>query len=351
MKKPILLIVVLLISFFSIAHTQNRTESFTFKYHDNLLNGFIDLPEKKEPSALIIIIPGDGPTYFADSWGYNIIRKELITQGITLCMWDKQGCGKSEGVYDQQQTVQSSADEALMAIKKIKELKIPGSQRIGLWSISRGGWIAPLVIDQLPSITFWISVSGVDDKDNNTYLYEKNLAIQGKPADSVKILADEYRAGNRIFWEGGSFKDYLEATKNLSKDPYYIKIHGEQSTSEEEYLKEQKTAMDMYEFDDSTASIILVPGFSKILKNIQCPVLAIFGEKDSQVDWQKTMSYYKQTIGTNPKSKLTIKTFPNCNHMIQKSKTGGMDEKDSGGFGAGFFETMNEWIKEQVFGK
>jgi len=40
-------------------------------------------------------------------------------------------------------------------------------------------------------------------------------------------------------------------------------------------------------------------------------VLAVFGEKDSQVNWRNTILFYKENIGLNESSKLTIKTFSN----------------------------------------
>jgi hypothetical protein len=66
------------------------------------------------------------------------------------------------------------------------------------------------------------------------------------------------------------------------------------------------------------------------------------------------MNLYKETIGSRKDSTLTIKTFPNCNHSIMKCKTGGMNENlEPFGWQAcdGFFETMNEWLKKQGFGK
>jgi hypothetical protein len=55
-------------------------------------------------------------------------------------------------------------------------------------------------------------------------------------------------------------------------------------------------------------------------------VLAVFGEKDSQVNWRNTILFYKENIGLNESSKLTIKTFSNCNHNIQQCNTGAREE-------------------------
>lgn len=327
------------------------TNSFKFVFEGKQRVGIIDYPTNKLYVSLIILVPGDGQTNL-DFGLLKDLRSHFIQMGLACCVWDKAGCGKSEGVYDDQQTVQNSAKEFIAAIKELKRQKQKGFDNIGLWGISRGGWIAPLIMQEEKSIIFWISVSGVDDKDNNTYLLEKNLIIQGRPDDTVKQLISEYKAGNRLFWQGGSYDDYIKVTANIYKDSYYIKLHGEQYTKND-YLKAQKEAMNKYQFDNQTASIIIVSGFSDVLNQIQCPVLAIFGEKDSQVDWQKTMDYYKQTIGRNGKSELTIKTFANCGHPILKCRTCGIDYGDLKEYNYqpcnGYYDSMSNWLKVHKF--
>jgi hypothetical protein len=42
---------------------------------------------------------------------------------------------------------------------------------------------------------------------------------------------------------------------------------------------------------------MLVPNFEQIMLKVQGPVLAIFGENDSQVNWRQTKTLYERTIG------------------------------------------------------
>jgi uncharacterized protein len=349
------LTLLILLSFFKnpLTYGQIKTEEFAFEYNGNKLSGFLDFPDTNEASTLIIIIPGSGPTDFAHSPGCDVIRASFIKLGIAVCLWDKQGCGKSQGVYNDDQTVQSSAQEAIAAIKKLEELNIPYSKRIGLFSASRGGWVAPLVIEQIPSIAFWISISGPDDKDNSIYKLSSNLRVMGKTESEIQLLMNEKKEGNRVFWKGGTYKEYHEITKNLIKDSAMIALDG--AESENNYLQLQKRFLDKgYIFDKESGMIVMVPNLREKLMNIKCPVLAIFGEKDTQLDWQNTLNLYKRTLGIRKNSMLTIKTFSNCNHSIMKCKTGGMNENlDTFGwqFCDGFFETMSLWLKELGFGK
>jgi fermentation-respiration switch protein FrsA (DUF1100 family) len=92
--------------------------------------------------------------------------------------------------------------------------------------------------------------------------------------------------------------------------------------------------------------MIYIDNFRGLLKNINCPVLAIFGEKDANVDWRKTKALYSETIGKNKNSSLTIKTLPGCNHSMIKCKTGGLYEKmEKWQYCDEYLGTINMWLK------
>jgi alpha/beta superfamily hydrolase len=302
-----------------------KTENFEFKYNGNKLAGFLDLPEGRAASGIAILVPGYGKTNFNEHhWYYDLLRSAFIQLGFACCEWDKAGCGKSEGAFDVNQPVQSSAKEVLAAISELKCRNIPGSANIGLWGISRAGWICPLVIQEYLAIAFWISVSGTDDKENFGYLLESNFRIEGRSETQTQLLISEWRQGNDLFRKGGSFEEYQKATQILRQDT----------------------------FDEETGLMIYVPHFRETLEKINCPVLAIFGEKDANVDWRKTMALYRETIGSKKNARLTMKSLPDCNHSMIKCKTGGIHETiNKWDYGDGYLETIKAWLQGNRFGK
>jgi len=359
--RTIPFLIILVLSFFFVSYMsfcQMKTENFSFTYDSIKYSGFIKLPEKNDPTSIIIIVPGSGKSnFFTGNWlWFNDLFSRFVQDGLACCVWDKAGCGKSEGTFDEK-TVQNSSKEVLAAIEELKRLRIPGSDKIGLWGISRAGWICPLVIEQYPSIVFWISVSGADDKDNLRYLLESNFRINGRSESETRLLMAEWDHLNRVLQKGGETFDELKAaTKHLFQDPYYKSLGLGEPTEAEDFYKYQKYYQSRgYVFDEVTGMQILVPDFKGTLNKIQCPVLAIFGEKDFHVNWRKTVALYKETIGSNSKAELTIKTFPDCNHIIQKCETGGNTEdlkkKGLGQPCDGFFDTMLTWLKEHGFTK
>ena len=326
--------------------SQGNKDHFEFEYNDTKYHGFIEAPEQKA-KGLVVLIPGHGPTDFGAGAEYLELRKAFKDHGFTVCFWDKAGCGQSEGEYNHNQSVESSAHEALTAIAKIKTLQVAGSDWMGLWGISRAGWICPLIIEQDPSIAFWISVSGTDPFENSRYMLEANLRAENRSEPEIELLLQEWDFYQKVLVRGGeTYESFLAGISNLMQDPYYNSNNFQ--FTEEIFLAIQNAYQNSgMRYDETTNLAIMVDGFEQKLKAINLPVLAILGEKDSQVDWRKTQVFYEATIGKNSKADLTIKTFPNGNHTIQQCESGGIDE-DLEPFGYavcdGYYETMLQWL-------
>lgn len=351
-KRGILIIVLLMLVCNLPGYAEMQTDTFSFFFEGKRYSGLVDMPRGQRPGSMVILIPGSGQTNIVAGKWFSNLRDHFTELGLACLVWDKAGCGKSEGVFDYNQTIQNSASEAIAAITEAKARNMPGSERIGLWGISRGGWICPLVIGQHP-VAFWISVSGTDDKENFGYLLEKNFIIEGRSKRQARKLKNEWLRGIEIARTGGTFEENLKATENLRNDSFYKYINGSSEPTKEGYLQWQKkfeTGENVV--DEATGLVIYVPGFADVLAKINCPVLAISGEKDSQVDWRKTMSLYKNTIGRDPNASLTIKVLPDCNHNMQQCKTGGFREKlTTKQPCTGYYEIMTAWLKEKGFGK
>lgn len=328
--------------------TGMRTSRFAFVSNGKRLVGFLDSPRQRAARAMIVIVHGYGQTDVAGRTSYRDLRSRFTALGIATAIWDKPGCGESEGTFDANQSVASSAQEVLDAVRALRESGARGAHSIGIWGISRAGWIAPLAIALDQGIGFWISVSGTDDKESFGYLLENNLRIEGRGEAEIAALVSEWRRGFEITRTGGRFAEYLAATENLRRDPFMAYLGFE--TSEAQYLGYQAQVSNA-PVDPETGLQIYVPRFAETLSSLNIPVLALFGEKDTSVDWRSTASLYRRTIGANPLARLTVRTFADGNHNLQQAATGGlreMIEMRERHPSVGYFEVMENWLRTEV---
>jgi uncharacterized protein len=133
-------------------------------------------------------------------------------------------------------------------------------------------------------------------------------------------------------------------------------LSGSPDRDKVEFLEEQRRfRAGELEVDDETGLMVYVPGFRALLGRLDIPVLALFGEKDRNVDWRKTRALYTETIGRNPKARLTVRTFPDGNHNLHQSATGGYREMlellKGPVVSDGYDETMVEWLRTEVLEK
>ncbi|MEM9258403.1 MAG: alpha/beta hydrolase [Bacteroidota bacterium] len=343
-----IILLLLLLANQTYGQDQEKEQIFEFQFAEHTMHGRLNLPETEQPKGIVLIVHGSGRTdAIAGNWHADI-RAAINEAGYGTYMWDKMGCGKSEGTFDYNQTVQNSAKEVIVAIRALQQAQIPGSAEIGLWGISRAGWINPLVINQYRDIKFWISVSGVDDKESFNYLFKENLRINGLPQDSITLLVNELKAGARICHEGGSFTAYTQATQNLQKNKFLNRFNNNSVVTEKGYYEYQQSFMKEV-LDEETGLQVYVENFDTILANVNCPVLALFGETDRHVDWKKTKLLYQKTLAHN--IDLTIKSFPTCNHNLFECETGGFYEFEDNNLPwnrcDGVLAAMTNWLNQQ----
>ena len=329
-----------------------RTERFAFEVDGLTLVGVLDRPAG-EPAATLVLVHGYGATDVVEGRWFQDLRAHFVGHGMNVLVWDKPGCGTSEGEFDINQPVAESADEVVAAVRALRESGIPGGGTVGLWGISRAGWIAPLALRDDPELAFWISISGTDDQENARYLLASNWPLEGRTKEETERLVAAWQGGFDAVWKGDTYESFLEVTAPLREDEFMRLMGWGGTPSAATFAADQAGFLSgELKADPETGLMIVVPGFAELLSSLDVPVLALFGEKDTNVDWRSTAALYRRSLGGTD---LTVHVFPDANHILKRCATGGVREMQElpwdTPYAEGYFDTMTGWLVERGFAR
>ena len=89
-----------------------------------------------------------------------------------------------------------------------------------------------------------------------------------------------------------------------------------------------------------------------VIEKVTFPVLAFFGEKDTQVDPIQGAEAYKRALTKAGNKNFRVEIIPDADHSMILSETGSMEERrrrsarEWQNYAPEYFEIMEEWLKE-----
>lgn len=318
------------------------------------LAGTLTLPQKKEKSSAVILIAGSGPNDRDETiFGHKpfwVLADYLSRNGIAVLRYDKRGVEKSGGEYFTA-TTQDFADDAEAALNYLKSRKEIDSSSIGLIGHSEGGIIAPMIASQNKDVKFLVlmaglGVSGIElSLAQNQFAFNK-ASLSDKEKDSLNEIL------KKVFTSTDNWTEYVgsEAERSALKNELNILWQNLPMKIRGQVTKET--------FIEKTTANIATPWFRHFLKvnppiylqKLSIPVLAINGEKDTQVDYKCNLSAIEAALIQADNIKYKIKTYPNLNHLFQESNTGEIDEyvKIEQTISPKVLSDVTKWIETQI---
>jgi uncharacterized protein len=305
------------------------TQAFEFSAEQNHLRGFVDIPATPGRHPVVLIIHGSGSTNVFQGSSeylgiYESLRKTFRDAGFATAVWDKAGNGCSTGGYPHGNPIRVEARETLAALRALKQRGDIDATKMGLWGISQGGWIGPMVAVQTDDVDFLILVSAPtrDAVSQLEYQALTELRARGVSAAEVEVAAAHLRRAFAIMRAGGAVEEYVAAVEPLQKYPS-LRDLGITVGTPEDYRRWQDTADFHYRPDTA-------------LRELHQPVLAIFGDRDVLVNWRESTRDFREAFKEGGNRDLTIKVFKNADH---NQMTGSPPH-----FVDGYFETMRAWL-------
>lgn len=250
-----------------------------------------------------------------------IVRNEQDGINLAVLRCDDRGTAASQGNHATA-TNEDFARDTEAAINYLRSRKEINAKKIGIIGHSAGGIIAFIVAKKDPSIAFVVSLAGAGVKGDSLMLKQVELISksQGMP-DAV--------------WQGmkPSIRNRYAILQQTDKTPEELQkeLYADiTQTMSPEQLKDLNTIQQISAQINSMTSPWYLHFMrydpAEDLKELKCPVLALNGEKDIQMDAAMNLTAIQERITGNGNTNVTIKAYPNLNHLFQTCEKGTLAE-------------------------
>ena len=309
-RCPLASVVLLLGFFFGPARGENknlyRTEEIAISAGDFSVVGDLYLPLKGDRHPLVVWVHGSGP--LTRKIMVPLLKPQIevfLKAGFAFFIDDIPGAGGSKGSLSQ-----VYRDRAMILCKEVETLRrrpdiVP--EQVGVAGHSQAGVVMPLALKSSSGIAFMIAEAcpAENAAEQESYLLEKYLICEGYPPEEAR------KAGqmNSQRYYAQNYKDYREAAEYINNHPA-ARLHFTQPLVAE------------YEFSPRQESSALFLDPMKIIAETRIPVLAVFGEKDNNVDPVQGVEAYEKALKAAGNGFYRVETIPGANHMLYSAQTG-----------------------------
>jgi len=287
------------------------------------LDGILSYPSEGNSFPAVILIADSGPLdkdgTIARHKPFFVLSDYLTKKGIAVLRYDKRGVGSSVGNFSKATTADLASDVE-MAIDFLKNHNKIDPRRIGLIGHSEGGLIAFMLASKRKDIAYIVSMGapGIPCKDiikqqtENFYkVYNINDSIKKNNQElSKKIELIVKRAPTDTIM--ANMEHYVDQIL-----PEWDKDNG---------LKRHRVRTALVNMSMPWSKFYLNLDPAKYLKNVNCPVFAINGGKDIQVVADVNLQKIVQQLNIGGNRKVTIKKYPELNHLFQRCNAGLVSE-------------------------
>ena len=277
-----------------------KEESVSFTNAQYTFNGTLTLPEnysKNTPVVLMVTGSGqqDRDEELFSHKPFAVIADALARQGIASLRYDDRGWGdKSVNFADF--TTDDFRQDAAAAIPLLRKR----FNKVGILGHSEGGTIAMMLAAE-GKADFIVSLAGMAISGKETLIMQNRQAMSaiGLPKETVDSYCNSI---SKALDEIASGKKANEI--NINDVPVALK---------------PITIKALQQADTPYIRHFLTVDAGKLLPEIKCPVLALNGTKDTQVDCDANTTRIEKGLAN---CKHSIKKIDGVNHMFQHCNTG-----------------------------
>jgi len=302
----------------------------------------------------VIIISGSGTqdrdgTIFSHKL-YWVLADYLTKNGIAVLRVDDRGAGKSTLGDIKNATSLDFSHDVEASLNYLETRADVDKKHLGLIGHSEGGMIAPMVAARRKDVSFIVmwGASEVGGARINTEQNAYQLKKLGIDSVSVKAFADLNDDILALFALSGSV-DALDAKIT----PVFDAWKKAQTPETHKALHTTNlTGPDLFKQYNGLYNLPWMRYFisydaKKDLALVKCPVLAINGTKDTQVDATANLGLIKEILTKSGNKNVEVRPLEGLNHLLQTADTGDVSEyeKIDETMAPSAMKIIADWIK------
>lgn len=305
------------------------SEEVTFFNGPLRLRGTLFKPDDPGPHpALIVLHAASGGTRQYPFYAH--LEAELLPRGLAVLLYDRRGAGRSEGDFSTA-GFEELAGDGLAAVNCLRRRVDIDGERVGLYGVSQGGWIAPIVAVKEPSVRFLVIVSGsaLSPAEQMDYAARYTLHEAGY---SEQILAQAIALRHRVneYYRGRLALDAVrEAVKRAEAESWFEHAYIGPSEELPGDVTEDKWH---YELDHDPLPI---------WRQVRQPTLFVFGDRDRWVPVRASLERYRRVTGHL--EDVTFDELTGLDHLM-----GEADRQDEGQVSDRYVQVQLNWLKGRV---
>jgi uncharacterized protein len=308
------------------------------------LSGTLTKPKGAGPFRVAVMITASGPqdrdeTLFNHK-PFLVLADHLTRNGVAVLRCDDRGVGKSTGDHNGATTADFAADTRAMIafLKKRKDIK-----QIGLIGHSEGSSIASMVAAADPDVAFIVMLAGPGMPGDDLMMLQSEALLKASNADTKTL---QWHRGLqkkllKLIKDGATPMEFKAACANGLKDmPEDVRKQAGEQIEHQLLLSEKMLESPWFRY-----FLALDPRSD--LKKVHCPVLALNGAKDLQVPPAENLTEIEKALKAGGNENVTVRSFPDLNHLFQTCKTGQPDEygRIEETMAPIVWQTIGEWVK------
>lgn len=321
-----------------------REEAVAIRHQDAqgrgvALAGTLTLPDGKAPRGgwpAMVLITGSGPQNRDEELvghkPFKVIADYMALRGVATLRCDDRGVGESDGAFADV-VPQDLVDDILAQWDWLSNNKKINRKKIGLLGHSEGGLLAPMAAVKNPKVAFVVMMAGPGLPmrqtllDQNMKIFQLNGVTDTLVERRLAFMRHAFDAADSI-----AQADTAQLVKRMNLHFRKLKDSQTQGLTKEQKQSIGLTTAECYGWALTMAQPYMLEMMRidprDYLTQLTCPLLALNGDLDCQVDAQSNLLAVQKAREGKPYD-WGVHLCTGMNHLFQQCQTGAVSEYEA----------------------